>query len=201
MAKPAARRTKRLTRQEAEDRVSAYLDVALAIIHRYPGLARRHGPQSDHAWSATYLPLTKLLGREFTNLLRRAGMPCKRFHYVERFRSGAGSAPRLSGDGDHVIPLVVILDALLERATEFRTSKDLLDFLRAHLLMANTPEKLDRAIKSCDMADAAWSRPVGKNWSQAQQWRAAWGRYEGTVPLPPCDQRPGEVAGPWLRVS
>jgi hypothetical protein len=201
MVRPRAR--PRLRQSSASIRLDAYLISALRLIHGYAELDDHlvaNFPcvhHSSHAWRATYDPLTILLGKRLSDLLAICGEPCRRYRYDEAYGEAPGEVVARSGDGDHVIPLAVLIEYLLKNAEGFGTPGDLKRFLGDHLVMAHIPKNLERKLLPHSMPTQfaeTWCKPVGPGWTQEQKWAAMWGRYSDFVPPP----GPESVSAPWV---
>jgi hypothetical protein len=172
----------RLTPDSALARADAMLEQAASLIERSPHLVDRYGLRG--AWPAIYLPLSLLLGKvryRYTGLVA----PQQDWKRVEPHHSRTPT----SGDGDHVIPLVVIIRHVILAPSQFASPVELEPFLRHHLVMAHIPRNLDRQLRRDFMPPQShgteWHRPIDAGWMATQKRNAVWGRYaEVGVRLP-----------------
>lgn len=149
-------------------RVEALLRQAKANLYEY---AAMRGEVEERArWSAVYLPLTRLLGKEFTKCLRGSEYD---YRYI-------GTAYDGKPENDHVVPLRCIIEHLTEHPDIWQTAGTdrLCSFLGEHIVMANIPRGLHRLHLGKDMPrNEEWWRPVGPDFNQQRKLEAVWARY------------------------
>jgi hypothetical protein len=154
-------------------RINALLIQAMAnlCVHR-----AMHGQVElrEHRWSALYLPLAALLGKELTKCMRQTGELRHDYRYVGDVYTGDRT-------NDHVVPLKCIVERLIECAKEWTGAAEdvtqLRCFLSEHLLMADIPKTLNQDLARDSMPNQDWWKPAVAGFSEQSKQEALWGRY------------------------
>ncbi len=155
-------------------RINALLTQAMANLRTCLEMTERVEPRDR--WSAIYLPLTNLLGKELTKCLRRTGELRHDYRYIGVLYDSDGRRT-----DDHVVPLKCIIERLIGCAGEWPRGPEgiahLREFLGEHLVMANIPTGLNKRLKRESMPNDDWWKPVGSTFGDMKKQMALWGRY------------------------
>ena len=158
-------------------RITALLSQAMANLHTYREMTEQVEPRDR--WSAPYLPLTNLLGKELTKCLRAAGELRHDYTYVGVAYRGDGK-----GTDDHVVPMKCIINRLIERASGWPRGTEGIAYLRRflgeHLVMAEIPTSLNLRLNRDSMPNDNWWQPVGQTFDDREKQKALWGPIFGT---------------------
>ena len=153
------------------------------VTHSKEAVRAKGAQAQQDAWSAAYLPLTRLLGHPLTCALRISLELKHDYEYI-----GAAFMPPAPGHfvNEHVVPVRCIIEALIEnpRHWEGRDGlRNLKAFLLEHLILAKVPVGLNALLARSHMPNDVWANDIGGGFSAQQKQAALWGRYDAILTL------------------